>query len=321
MARAVTESALMAALSFVLYLGSSLPLLGGFFILLCPVPLTLVGLRHGVRRAVLSSVCAALLVTLVSGGPVQGYLFLVPFGFVGIITGWMLARRHAPGRALLVAATVMTLAVTPAMTFLEKAIGLEDLCAESQKMMTSVLETQYHGASTPMAQVEQQRLKETLFTMIRLPLAPFFLFSLAFLYVNHLISYKVFLRLGIEVHPPPDPRRFRLPLLVAVALPPLWIGYIKAGGPNGTLAASLLLNGFFVAGQLAWMGGVVAVARFLSPETPLSYPKTLLLALFLFTLVPITMIFGICEALVFSTADRAPSSSRKPLVDAAVTEG
>ena len=87
MARAVTESALMAALSFLLYLAASIPVLGGFFILLCPVPLTLVGLRHGSRRAVLSCLCSVLLVAVLTGGPVQGYLYLVPFGLMGVITG------------------------------------------------------------------------------------------------------------------------------------------------------------------------------------------------------------------------------------------
>ncbi|MBI4862379.1 MAG: DUF2232 domain-containing protein [Candidatus Riflebacteria bacterium] len=301
----------MAALSFLFFLGSSIPLLGVFFVLLCPVPLTLVGLRHGGRRSVLSCACAVFLVSVVIGGPVQGYLFLVPFGLVGVITGWMLTQTGSAARTILMGTLLMTLAVTPAVTFLEKAIGLQDFAEQSKQLVKSVIEAQSRQSLPPEARLELEQMVATLTTAIRFPLAPFFLFSMFLVYVNHLVSYKVFLRLGITVRAPPDPRRFRLPLWVVALYPIMWLGYARAGGPNGTLTSSLLLNGFFLAGQLTWLGGVTAAGRLLSPDRPVPVPACLLLAAVLLPLMPFAIMLGVGETVFGALEPRPPLAARE----------
>src|SRR5688572_26215190 len=111
MARAVTESALMAALSFIFYIASNVPLLGAIFIFLCPVPITFVGVRHGTRRAALSCACATVLVFAVAGGFASAYIFMASFGIFGVASGWMLTRQGSTGRALGIATVAVTLAL------------------------------------------------------------------------------------------------------------------------------------------------------------------------------------------------------------------
>jgi uncharacterized protein YybS (DUF2232 family) len=134
MAKTVTESALMAALSFLLYLASSIPVLSAFVILVCPLPIVYVGVQYGGRRAALAALCTTVLVGLVLG-PTESYLYLLPFGLTGVVTGHLLFRDEDPNRMLMMGSGILLVAMMPAAMFLEKAMGLGDAVAEMQKQI------------------------------------------------------------------------------------------------------------------------------------------------------------------------------------------
>src|SRR5579862_9141507 len=114
MAKTVTESALMAALSFLLYIaGSLIPLISGFVMLVCPLPIVYVGVQHGGRRAAMAALCTAVLVGLTIG-PTEAYFYTLPFGVTGVVTGHLFFRDEDPSRMLLIGTGVLLILMLPA---------------------------------------------------------------------------------------------------------------------------------------------------------------------------------------------------------------
>src|SRR5687767_9806723 len=97
MASAVTESALLAALSALLYMAGWMPLLTYFVQLTCAMPITLVGIRHGGQRAWTAALVATVVVGL-TGGPTEAFIYAVPFGVMGAISGYFLHAEDDPAR-------------------------------------------------------------------------------------------------------------------------------------------------------------------------------------------------------------------------------
>lgn len=277
MARAVTESALMAALSFLLYVASTVPLLGAICVFLCPVPITIVGVRHGTRRAALSCACATVLVFALAGGFTAAYLFMASFGIFGLASGWMLTREGSPGRALGLATMAVTLVLAPTIYLAGMGMGLGDSLAEAQKMMFSMLDAQAALFNDPSFTAALPKLKDFLATLMVFPLMGFVVSSLTGLYLNHLVTHKVFERMGFAVRPPPNPYHLRMAPWAPLLLVLCWIRYGAVGGANRTMEASFFLNVALVGVYIAWFSGIAALARLWSPKQELPVSRYLLL--------------------------------------------
>ena len=264
---------MMAALSFLFYVASNIPVLGAIFFLLCPVPITFVGVRHGTRRAAMSTACATVLVFILAGGPGPAYLFLAGFGIFGLASGWMLTRQGPPGRALVMATFALTLALAPTTKLLEKGVGVEDSMAETQKMLFTMMDTQAQWMNDPAFTAALPHYKDLWATVFHVPLVLFLVTAFTGLYLNHLVTHRVFLRMGFTVHPPPSPYHMRMPVWGTLALALLWMRYNAIGGANRTMEASLILNGLLIGAYAAWFSGIAAVARMWSPKQEITLPR------------------------------------------------
>jgi uncharacterized protein YybS (DUF2232 family) len=312
MAREVTESALMAALSFLLFFAGNLL---GFLVILVPVPLAIVGYRYGVKRAIMSCAVAAALVSLITGGLLQGYFYVTPFGLLGVITGWMLRREGSASNTLMAGTLIMTLAMTPALTPLEKALTSENSYAQLQKMMATVLDQKIKDTPSPEEREQYTQLKTTFTILLGFPIALMFLASLTLVYISHLVSYKVLGRLDIPVRPPPDPRNFRMSLWVLALLPMSFFFFVQSGANKTSIYASLGLNCLYICGQVCWLGSTAAVARLIWPDRVLPVPAFLLLGFFCLGLIQLATLVAISEniSLKLGWAKSAEPSTDAPI--------
>ena len=72
-ARSLVESALLTGLSVILYVGADIPVLGLLLVLLSPVPLVILEIRHDLRLGFASLIVGFVLV-LLWGGPMLSAL-------------------------------------------------------------------------------------------------------------------------------------------------------------------------------------------------------------------------------------------------------
>jgi uncharacterized protein YybS (DUF2232 family) len=311
MARAVTESAMMAALSFVLYLASNIPLLGAFIAWLAPVPLTYVVLRHGLRRGIMSCACTCVLLLVVGGGPASAYLFLGMFGLVGIACGWMLRRDEPQINALFKATLMLTILVTP-MTYLAgRVVGAGESMDAGVQLFFKQLDQMATWFNDPSFTALFEQYKKLILTLMVAPVFALALSSFVLIYVNHLITYWLSGRLGIQVPPPPNPYHMKFP----VWLPLAYILGVQRAGAVGlvkTLEASLTWQ-VFITGQLCmFLAGMAAIARWMSPKKELPIPTFGGLLMFGMILGPIPLWLGIFDTL--AGQPQAPETADAPAV-------
>src|SRR5437899_6038742 len=100
--RGLTEGAILAALVAVLALAANyVPLVGLAANFLCPIPLAVLMIRHGLRVAALATVVAIAIGSAISG-PVTGVLTLRGFAPVCLAMAVALCRQWSACRGILV---------------------------------------------------------------------------------------------------------------------------------------------------------------------------------------------------------------------------
>src|SRR3989442_11240948 len=100
--RGLTEGAVLAALVTVLALAANyIPVVGLAANFLCPIPLAVLMIRHGLRVAALATVVAIALGSAISG-PVTGLLILLGFAPVGLAIGFGLRRQWSASTVVLI---------------------------------------------------------------------------------------------------------------------------------------------------------------------------------------------------------------------------
>lgn len=109
--RGLTEGAILAALVAVFAVATRyLPLIGIATAFLCPLPLAVLVIRHGIRVAAVAAV-AATLVGAMLAGPLVGFAILVSFAPMGVVIGIGAQRGWPASRTVLFAALVSGVSV------------------------------------------------------------------------------------------------------------------------------------------------------------------------------------------------------------------
>ena len=98
--KSLVEGALLAAINIILsIMAIYMPILGTFATLIWPVPIVILGIRHGIKTSILSTVVAGIFVAILSG-PFQAITIVVSFGLIGIVMGWAIQKGLSPFKVL-----------------------------------------------------------------------------------------------------------------------------------------------------------------------------------------------------------------------------
>lgn len=200
--RSLTEGALLAALAALLGIASLyLPIGGILLMLVWPLPLTLVVLRHGLPIGLMSTLVTGILLSLFMG-PVQGLLMLVNMAGVGLCFGYCFRKRISAGKTLFIGTVIAAVSVALALFLSTWISGLTwgDFMAQSVTMLDDILNMYQEmgmletlaGPDTTVEQFRQQ-LIDTM--QIMLP-AAFVIISMLTAAANYGISKLVLRRLG-----------------------------------------------------------------------------------------------------------------------------
>ncbi len=261
----LTEGAILAALVAVFAVATQyLPLVGIATALLCPLPLAVLVIRHGLRVAAVAGLAAGLVGAMLAG-PLLGLAILVSFAPMGIVLGVGARRGWQATRVVLTAGLVALL--TTVLNYLGLMGGGRVSMAEMARTMERSVETSaaiYARLGLSQAQIETVSAQMREFARLIPYLLPAMLIfgALFAAWLNYEVGRRVLARVGYRLAPLPPLRTWRIPAagiwLVPIAYLLLALG-LRSGAPDILRSAgwSLMLatqSAFTLQGILAgWM--------------------------------------------------------------------
>jgi len=235
--RGLTEGAILAALVALFAVATRyLPLVGIATALLCPLPLAVLVIRHGLRVAVIAAGASGL-VGAALAGPLVGFAILISFAPMGLVIGTGAARGWPAGRV--VAAGSLVSAVSTALSFLGLlGGGRMNPAAMAQEMQRTMERSAamatglYARLGIPPEQLEAvtRQMTEAARLLPYLLPASFVLGAVLAAWLNYEVARRVLGRFGFSLHPLPPARQWRLPAWTVWA--PVLGFVLSAAGPR-----------------------------------------------------------------------------------------
>lgn len=105
----MVEGGILAGVSVLMALASMLPILGIVAKILCPLPIIILGIRHGTRISLLTAVVVSILVALLMS-PIYSLFFLPGFVLVGMALVYAFRHKFSPVKAILSASIASVVA-------------------------------------------------------------------------------------------------------------------------------------------------------------------------------------------------------------------
>ena len=249
----LTESGILSAVTVLMALiGVYVPFLGLVAILLWPLPITVLVVRHGFRWGVMAAVVASVLIAVIIEPTVAVRLALA-FAPVGLALGYGYRLGWSGIRLVTAAIVVSVLAKGIALMMVFFLTGIHPFSGQLEMLRESYTQAveMYKGMGMNEVQIEmaKQSFEHNLGVIeILLPLVVVTM-GLLDTMVNFIVAGKVFKRLGMEVPVLPPFREWRLPQafawLFGASLVAAYIGHANEipilfqAGMNGYMAATL----------------------------------------------------------------------------------
>lgn len=191
--RMVETAFLASAASLIWFINFYFPL-GPVLRIFFPVPIALVYLRWGRRAAWMAALTSGLLLTVLMG-PARSLLFVMPYGFMGVLLGATWYRRRVPW---IVSITLGTLLGTLGVFFrlwLLSVLSGEDLWIYVISQVTEFIEWVFFNLSL--------LTSPSVFLIQVGAIALIVLNNFIYLFVVHLAAWLLFDRLGNPIPRPP----------------------------------------------------------------------------------------------------------------------
>ena len=212
----MVESGILSAVAIIFaFVSVYVPVLGTFVNLIWPVPIILLGVRHGLKWSIMATVVAGI-VTAVVIHPLQAVTVAVGFGLIGIALGYALRAGFSPARTLLLG-TAASLAAKVAMLALAAAVmGINPLTQQFGDMEAALTQVLAFYRHLGLSEQDLAQTGATLHSMVDLMRiifpAALTLAAVADTYLNYLVARLVLRKMG-QATP-------SLPPFVTWSLPP-----------------------------------------------------------------------------------------------------
>ncbi len=213
--RPTVEAGIMAAIAVVFALISVyVPVVGAFVTFLWPVPIILLGVRHGFRWSVMATVVAGVLSAILIS-PLKAIHIVVGFGLIGLVFGHAFRAGFGPFKTILWGSVVCLISNLALMGLTFVVMGVNPFAFQIESMEKSMVEAieLYRGfgmTETMIAQMQEQfKIMMTLFQVL-LP-ALLTLSAVFQTYLNFLLARAVLRKLGHATPAFPPFREWSLP--------------------------------------------------------------------------------------------------------------
>jgi uncharacterized protein YybS (DUF2232 family) len=231
----LTEGAILAALVALFAVATRyLPVVGIATALLCPLPLAVLVVRHGLRTAATAAV-AATLVGAMLAGPLVGLAILISFAPMGLVLGIGAQRRWPATRTVLLGALVSFVATL--LNFFGLMGGERistDEMARTMERSVDMAAGMYARLGMSPAQIEaattQIRQVAQLFPYMFPAILVFGALIAAWL--NYEVGRRVLERFGYRWPPLPPLRTWRVPAAAVWLIPLSYLLLVYGGQPG-----------------------------------------------------------------------------------------
>ena len=214
-ASSMVEAGILSAISVVFAMISLyIPVFGVVFNVLWPVPLILLGVRHGLKWSIMSLATATVIIAIVVS-PVQAILQTAGLGLIGLTIGFCLHRDDTALTTVFYGAVASFISkiIVLGITVLIMGVNPLDFDADAVSRITNEVLDYYRKFGTPEAELEQIRaMTEMMLGMMKkiLP-AGFILGSFFDTWLNFLAAKAILKRLGTYVKEMPLFREIIIP--------------------------------------------------------------------------------------------------------------
>ena len=213
----MVEAGILASIAIMFaFMSAYLPVIGTFIHLIWPVPIILLGVRHGVKWSFLATVVAGILIAILLH-PLHAVSVVIGFGLTGIILGHGIREQFSPSKTLLWGSAASLVSSVAVIVIGIVVLGTNPFNMQ-QDAMAKALE-QAIGFYRQMGMSEEE-LKQMTVTMnsvldilkIVLP-AGFALAAVVTAYLNLSIAKRVLKKMGYYVEPFPPFKDWQMPKL------------------------------------------------------------------------------------------------------------
>lgn len=199
----LVEASILASVAIV-FAAISLyfPILGTFANIVWPVPIILLGVRHGLKWSFLCLVIAGILIAIIIS-PLQSFGLVVGLGFIGVTLGWALHGGKSAIQAIAFGsvASLLSKIVVVVFSFFVMGVDLVNFSPENIKLMIEEAISFYRsiGVSEEMiGQIHQQLTVVLSMAQVLLPVG-FVFGSVLDTFINFLVAKAILKRLGTSV--------------------------------------------------------------------------------------------------------------------------
>lgn len=213
--RPMIEAALMGSLTSVFaMMGTYIPILSFFILLLIPIPFMILGKRHGIKYSILSIV-ASVIITGSLIGPIYSIFIIMLPGITAVVMGYMMNKEYPPSHVLLggAAAALISSLISIQLGSILSGVNITTQVGQMFNELISIQTQLYKNMGMEKEKIEY--MKNTLeatgkLSMMIIPAA--ILFSSAFLaYINYILTVHVLNRMGYKIEGLPPITHFQLP--------------------------------------------------------------------------------------------------------------
>ncbi len=213
----MVEAGILAGIAIIFaFISAYLPVIGAFIHLIWPVPIILLGVRHGVKWSFLATVVAGILIAILLH-PLHAISVVVGFGLTGIVLGYGLRENFPPAKTLLWGSAASLVSTAAVITIGMVILGTNPLALQ-QEAMTKSLEQAigfYRSMGMSEADLEQMTVSmNAIMDMLKIILpAGFGMAAIVTAYLNLAVAKRVLKKMGHYIAPFPPFKDWQMPKL------------------------------------------------------------------------------------------------------------
>ncbi len=220
--RPVVEGGVLTAVAIIFALISTyVPVLGAFVNLIWPVPIVLLGVRHGYKWSIMAVVASGIIIALIMH-PLTAVSVVVGFGLIGIALGYAIREGFSPTKTLLIGAAASLISKAAVLAISAAVMGFNPLNLQTDAMVKGLEQAMEFYRGMGMKAEDLSQMEATMRPMmdlmkIILP-AGFVLAAFVDTFLNYQVAKAVLAKLGQRLEPFPQFRHWMMPRLTVYAL-------------------------------------------------------------------------------------------------------
>ena len=220
--RPIVEGGILTAVAILFALISTyVPVIGAFVNLIWPVPIVLLGVRHGYRWSILAVVASGIIIALLMH-PLTAVSVVVGFGLIGIALGFALRQGFSPAKTLLLGSAASLVSKAAVIAITATVMGFNPLNLQTEAMVKGLEQAMNFYRTMGMKAEDLAQMEAAMRPMIDLMKiilpAGFVLAAVVDTFLNFQVAKAVLGRLGHRVEPFPPFRHWTVPRATIYAL-------------------------------------------------------------------------------------------------------